>query len=50
MSAKLNYLLALTMLLPTLAMASADSATVCPEVRIEVEQLPDFLTSSIFVN
>ena len=38
---KLNYLLALTMLLPTLAMASADSATVCPEVRIEVEQLPD---------
>lgn len=38
---KLNYLLALTMLLPTLAMASTDSATVCPEVRIEVEQLPD---------
>jgi AraC-like DNA-binding protein len=38
---KLNYLLALTMLLPTLAMASADSTTVCPEVRIEVEQLPD---------
>lgn len=38
---KLNYLLALTMLLPTWAMASADSATVCPEVRIEVEQLPD---------
>ena len=38
---KLNYLLALTMLLPTWAMASADSTTVCPEVRIEVEQLPD---------
>ena len=38
---KLNYLLALTMLLPTWAMASTDSATVCPEVRIEVEQLPD---------
>ena len=38
---KLNYLLALTMLLPTLAMASADSTTVCPEVRIEVKQLPD---------
>lgn len=38
---KLNYLLALTMLLPTLAMASADSTTVCPEVRIEIEQLPD---------
>ena len=38
---KLNYLLTLTMLLPTLAMASTDSATVCPEVRIEVEQLPD---------
>ena len=29
------------MLLPTWAMASVDSATVCPEVRIEVEQLPD---------
>ena len=41
MSAKLNYLLALTMLLPMLAMASTDSTTVCPEVRIEVEQLPD---------
>ena len=38
---KLNYLLALTMLLPTWAMASADSTTVCPEVRIEVELLPD---------
>lgn len=38
---KLNYLLALTMLLPTWAMASADSTTVCPEVRIEVEQLSD---------
>ena len=37
MSAKLNYLLALTMLLPMLAMASTDSTTVCPEVRIEVE-------------
>ena len=40
---KLNYLLILTMLLPTLAMASPDTTTTvkCPEVRIEVEQLPD---------
>lgn len=40
---KLNNLLILTMLLPTLAMASPDTTTTvkCPEVRIEVEQLPD---------
>lgn len=38
---KLNCLLALMMLLPTMAMASSDSTIVCPEVRIEVEQLPD---------
>lgn len=36
-------MLILTMLLPTLAMASPDTTTTvkCPEVRIEVEQLPD---------
>lgn len=40
---KLNYLLILTMLLPTFVMASPDTTTTvkCPEVRIEVEQLPD---------
>lgn len=40
---KLNDLLTLTLLLPTLAMASTESTTVarCPEVRIEVKQLPD---------
>ena len=40
---KIYYLLVLTMLLPTLAMASHDSTTVagCPEVRIEVKQMPD---------
>lgn len=40
---KIYHLLVLTMLLPTLAMASPDNATVarCPEVRIEVKQMPD---------
>ena len=40
---KLNNLLILTMLLPTFVMASPDTTTTvkCPEVRIEVEQLPD---------
>lgn len=43
MLARLNYLLTLTMLLPVLALASPDTATVagCPEVRIEVKQMPD---------
>lgn len=43
LTARLNYLLTLTLLLPTLAMASPDFATVarCSEVRIEVEQMPD---------
>lgn len=43
MLARLNYLLTLTMLLPVLALASPNTATVarCPEVRIEVKQMPD---------
>ena len=43
MLARLNCLLTLTMLLPVLALASPDTATVarCPEVRIEVKQMPD---------